>query len=132
MHCKKQTFGTSDLFIHCNKHSCSEHIAGDVNIFLYGCVSLMPLECCVFVCVWYQITVPAKNQTSVNLMPCYIKNTSSPPGIKVPRLDMCRSIVSLSKIAHQIWRDNPSSQRIRQQKELELGVGGNIWFFISQ
>lgn len=51
MHCKKQTFGTSDLFIHCNKHSCSEHITGGVNIFLYGCVSLMLLECCVFVCV---------------------------------------------------------------------------------
>ena len=29
----------------------------------------------------------------------------------VPRLDMCRSILSLRKIAHQIWCDHPISQR---------------------
>ena len=31
--------------------------------------------------------------------------------IEVLRLDMCTSIISLSKIADQIWRDHPFSQR---------------------
>ena len=61
------------------KGSCYEHIAVGVNIYLYGCVSLLAPECavclcvcvCVCVCVfvWDHIRVPAKNhitcQTSV-------------------------------------------------------------------
>ena len=37
--------------------------------------------------------------------------------IKVPRLDMLKSIISLSKIAHQMWRDHHSAKETRQQKE---------------
>ena len=39
--------------------------------------------------------------------------------IKVPRLDMCRSI-SLSKRTHQMWHDHPFSQR---NKSTEGTVG---------
>ena len=35
---------------------------------------------------------------------------------------MCTSLTSLSKIAHQLWRDHPFSQR-NKTKELVLGVG---------
>ena len=56
-------------------------------------------------------------QTTVNLTPCSIKHTSRCLWYKVPRLDMCRSIISLSKTTHQIWCDHPFSQRTRQQKE---------------
>ena len=57
-------------------------ITGGVNIYSYGCVSLLAPECCVCLCVWYQIEVPVKNhilcQTSVNLMPFCIKHTWKP------------------------------------------------------
>ena len=46
-----------------------------------------------------------------------------PTSTKVPRLDMCRSILSLSKIAHQMWRDHPFSQR--NKTTVEVGVGGD-------
>ena len=36
-------------------------------------------------------------------------------------LDMCRSILSLSKIAHQLWRDLPFSQR-NKTTEKTIGV----------
>lgn len=37
-------------------------------------------------------------------------------GIKVLRLDMCISIISLSNIMHQIWRNNPFSQGNKEAK----------------
>ena len=39
---------------------------------------------------------------------------------------MRRSILSLSKIAHQMWFDEPFTQRnITTEKTVELGVGGH-------
>ena len=44
-------------------------------------------------------------------------------------LDMCRSIISLSKIANQIWRDQPFSQRYKTTERAVGGVGGDgrVW-----
>ena len=85
-HREKEIFDISELFIQCNKDSCSEHITGSINIYLYGCDSLLVPECVVsfcvyvFLCVRYQSRVPTENhimcQTSVNLMPCCIKYTA--------------------------------------------------------
>ena len=44
-------------------------------------------------------------------------------GIKIPRLDMCRFIIILSIIAHQMWRDHSFSQR---SKTTEKAVGVEI------
>ena len=41
--------------------------------------------------------------------------------IKVLRLDICTSMI-LSKIAHQMWRDHPFSQR-NKATEWAVGVG---------
>ena len=41
----------SGKFIQCNKNSCCEHITGGVNIYLYGCISLLAPECAVCFCV---------------------------------------------------------------------------------
>ena len=39
---------------------------------------------------------------------------------------MCRSALSLSKIAHQMWRDHPFSQGNRTTEGLVgMGVGGD-------
>ena len=38
-------------------------------------------------------------------MPGCIKQ--GPSGTKVPRLDMCRSRISKSKVTHQMWCDPP-------------------------
>ena len=39
---------------------------------------------------------------------------------------MCRSIISLSKIAHQMWRDHPFSQRNKTtERAVGVGVEGN-------
>ena len=46
---------------------------------------------------------------------------------KVPWLGMCRSITSLNKIPHQLWHDNPLSQRNKATKRavgLEVGSEG--------
>ena len=60
-------------------------------------------------------------QSSVNVMPCCIKHASRPFGTEVLRLDMCRSILSLSKVVHQMWHDHPFSQRNRKT-EWTMGV----------
>ena len=44
-------------------------------------------------------------------------------GIKIPRLDMCRFIIILSIIAHQMWRDHSFSQR---NKTTEKAVGVEV------
>ena len=46
-----------------------------------------------------------------------------PSGIKIPRLDMCRFIIILSIIAHQMWRDHSFSQR---NKTTETAVGVEV------
>ena len=38
--------------IQCNTDSCCEHMAGGVNIHLYGCVSLLVPECALYLCVY--------------------------------------------------------------------------------
>ena len=45
-----------------------------------------------------------------NWTPCYIKTPQGHCGTKVPRLNMCRSIMSLSKITHQFCGNYPFSQ----------------------
>ena len=47
----KEIFDISKLFIECNTDSCCEHIAGGVNVYLYGCVSLLAPVCGVCLCV---------------------------------------------------------------------------------
>ena len=78
------------------------------------------------VCVRYQIRVPVKRHikplTSVNLTSCCIKHNQGSSGTKLPRLDMsCRFILSLSKIAHQMWRDHPIQPK-EQTTERAVGV----------
>ena len=93
----------------CNKGSCWEHITGGVNIYLYVLVCWPPSVLCVFVfaCAWHQIRVPVKNyikcQTSVTHIEVLLV-------LRVPRLDMHRSILSLSNIAHQMWHDQSFNQ----------------------
>lgn len=54
------------------------------------------------------------------------KNTQQgPSGTKVPRVDMCRSIISLSKITYNMWCDHPFSQRNKTTKRaVKVEVGG--------
>ena len=77
------------------------------------CQSTGPWVCCVCLCVWYYIRVSVKNhimcQTSVNLTPCCIKHS--------------RSMLSLSKEAHQMWHDHPISQK----EQWTVGGGGWRW-----
>ena len=66
------------------------------------------------------------SQTSVKLMLFFHKTLEGPSGTKVPRLNMCRSILLLSKIAYQMWRDHPFSQRNRTlERTVRVGVGGD-------
>ena len=59
-------------------------------------------------------------QTTENLI-SYLRQ-QGPSGAKVSRLDICRTIISLSNIAHQMWRDLPFSQRNKATK-ITLVVG---------
>ena len=44
--------------------------------------------------------------------------------IKVLRIDMCKSLILLSKMAHQMWGDHPFSQRNKiTEREVGMRVG---------
>ena len=63
-------------------------------------------------------------QTLVNLILTW--SSQGPSGTKVPRLAMCRSILSLGKTAHQMWCDHSFSQKIMTtERATGLGVGGD-------
>ena len=69
------------LIIKCNKCSCSEQITGGINIYLYGCVSVLAPECAVCICVFLCVISNVFGlyymcQISVNLMLYCIKHTS--------------------------------------------------------
>ena len=59
-------FDIIELFIQYNTDSCCEYVTGDVNIYLYGCTSvLVSKHICLCVCVFVvcevlKIIVPAK------------------------------------------------------------------------
>ena len=59
-------------------------------------------------------------------MSFFINTRQGPPGTKVPRLKMCRSIISLSKTTHQMWVNHPFSQRnMATKRVVEVVVGGD-------
>ena len=95
------------LFIECNKDSSCEPKTGGFNIYLYGYVILLVFSVCpVCLCLfgWYQRKVLAKNTSYVRpkLTPCCIKHHKVLVVLGT-RLSICRSIISLSKITHQMW-----------------------------
>ena len=69
-----------------------------VTINLYGCVSLLVPEYAVYLCLYV----------------CETQQGCS--GTKVPRLNIYKSIISLSKITHQMWHGHPFSQRNKTSK----------------
>ena len=112
----ERKFLISEIFILWNKDSCCEHVTGGVNMYLHGCVSLLALEHAV--CLW----VPAKSHITCQTSYYTHQGTSS---TKVPRLDMCRSIISLSNITHQMWHFHPFNHQ--RNKTTERAVGGGNW-----
>ena len=76
-------------------------MAGGVNIYLYECASLLVTLCVVYLRV-------------------YVCETHSKV-ILVPRLDIYRSIISLSEKTHQMWHNHLFSQRNKTSK---IAVGG--------
>ena len=105
-----------------------------MGVSVYWLLSVLCVFLCVFVCVLYQIRVPAKKTHYVSdlskfdtlLHKTHIK-VQGPSITKVPRLDMCRSIISLSKIAYQMCCDHPFSQRSKTT-ERAVGVGVGVDF----
>ena len=99
--------------IQCNTDSCREHMAGGVNIYLHGCVSLLVPECAVYLYVYV-----CKTHSKVVL---------------VPTFNIYRSII-LSEITHQMWHVHPFNQRNQTSKKArgwrleptERGVGQNF------
>ena len=82
--------------------------------------------CCVFLYV-------ISNQ-STSKKPHYVSDLSKLDAllhkthirVKEPRLNMCRSILSFCKIAHQMWHDHPFSQRNRTtERTVRVGFGGD-------
>ena len=105
-------------------------MAGGVSICLYECVSLLALKCvaclCVHVCVCVCVCVCVISIQSTSKKPQYV------PGLN--KLDALLhktyskvllvlryqfSIISLSKITHQMCRDHPLSQRNKTSKIVE-------------
>ena len=108
-----------------------DSITVSVNVCIYGYVSLLAPECtvCLWVCVCVcECDIKLKHQSK----PHYFSDLNKlvkllhKTHIKVLRLDMCRSIISLTKITHQMWRDHPFSQRNKTtERAVRLGAGGS-------
>ena len=82
-----------------------------VTIYLYGCVSLVVSECN-FVCdmcvILNQSTTRKRYVSDLNKLDALLHKTKQARfGTKVPRLDIYRSIVSLSEITYQMWHNHP-------------------------
>ena len=122
-------FDIGELFIQCNTNSCCEHITCGVNVNIYmgGCVSLLACVCalCLFCVCVISIKVLAKKfimcQTSVNLTPSCMKDTAKSYSA---RLDMCRSIMLLSKITRQVLDDHLFSQGNKKSRMEDVGWDG--------
>ena len=96
-------------------------------MYLYGCVSVLALKCAVCQCVCVstlsnQGTSKKSNVSDLSKLEALLHKTHIKI-LLVPRFDMCGSIISLSKIAHQMWRDHLFGQR-NKTTERAVSVGG--------
>lgn len=76
--------------------------------------------------MWYQIRTLAKKPHVSSLIKfdtSLHKTQQDPSCIKVPRLDMCRPILCLSKIRHQMWCNHPKTQG---NKKNSVGGGKGV------
>ena len=101
------------------------------------CQSLAPeWAVCLYMCVCLCMILNQRTGKKTNyvsglskLDACCIKHISRSfcfSGPKVPRLEMFRSIISLSKIIHKISRNHPFSQRNKTtEKSVGVEVGGD-------
>ena len=86
------------------------------------------LRVCVRVCLCdikseYQSTSKKSHVSDLSkLDPLLCKTHQGPSGTEVPTFDMCGSIISLSKIAHEMWRVHPFCQK-NKTTERAVGVG---------
>ena len=88
-------------------------------------VCLCVLWVCMYMCMYqYQSTSKKRNVSGLSTWRLNAWNTrQGPSGNKVQK---CRSILSISKITHQMWRDHPFSQRHRTTEwAIGMGVGGD-------
>ena len=97
-------------------------------MFIWVCQSTGPWVCCVslFMCLWVilnQSTSKKPNHVSdLSKLDASLHKTR----IKVLRLHLCTSMISLSKIAHQMWRNHPFSPRNKTTEwAARMGIGGD-------
>ena len=99
---------------------------------MWMCQSTRPcvygLSLCVCMC-WCNIKSKYQQKTALcGKLDALLHKThitrQGPSGTKVPRLDMCRSIISLSKIAHQVWRNQSFSQKNKTTEKAVRRWGG--------
>ena len=85
----------------------------------------------VFVCVYVipNQSISQKPYYMLDLSKCdaLLHKAQGLSGTKVPRLKICRSILSLSKIGYEMWHDHPLSQRNRATKRTGWGEGVGGW-----
>ena len=103
-------------------------------IYIYVDVSVnWPLNVlCVFVCVISNRSTCKKPPyvSDLSKLDALLHTQQGPSGTKVPRLDMCRSAISLSKTTRQIWHHYPFSKRnLATKKAVGVEVGDKTrWF----
>ena len=89
------------LIIWYNKGSYCEQNRWCKYIFIWVCLSTGPWVCCVFVCVISNVFNQDCMCQNLSKLDALLHKTHIKV-LLVQSLDMCRSILSLSKIAHQI------------------------------
>ena len=74
----KVKFDISELFFQCNKDSCYELITVGVNIYFYGCVSLLGPDSavCLCICVYMCVCVCVRSNQSTSKKTHYVSDLS--------------------------------------------------------
>ena len=117
----------SEFLIQYNKDNCCEHKAVSVyivSLLVPGCAVSLSVCVCVLVCVISnQSTSKKKHHVShLSKLDALMHKTH----IKVLSVDMCTSIVWLTKVARQRWCNHSFSQRNKTTEwTVEVGVGSN-------
>ena len=93
-----------------------------IGVSVYRPLSVLCVFVCVSVCVISNRSASKKPPVSqLSKLDALLHTQQSPSDIKVRRVDMCRSVISLSKITHQMWHDHPFTQGNKKSS------GGGGW-----
>ena len=91
-----------------------------MDVLVYWPLSVLQVFACVYVILNQSTNKKTHYLSDLCKLDALLYTLQGPSSIKVKRLDMCRSIISLGKTPQLIWHDLPFSKR---NKAIKRAVG---------